>query len=113
MIRRVLVNLLENASKFSPVDSRIEIGAKLKADTIIFWIKDNGPGIAPEDQNRIFDKFSRLKVAGTTKGMGLGLTFCRLAVNGHGGKIWIESEMNQGCTFYFSLPLKGIAVQPA
>jgi two-component system, NtrC family, sensor histidine kinase KinB len=113
MIRRVLVNLIENASKFSPVDSRIEVGAKLKGDTTIFWVKDQGPGIAPEDQNRIFDKFSRLKVAGTTKGMGLGLTFCRLAVSGHGGKIWVESEVQKGSTFYFSLPLKGIAVQPA
>ena len=113
MIRRVLVNLVENASKFSSVDAKIEIGAKQADKLTQFWVKDNGPGIAREDQERIFDKFSRLKMSGATKGMGLGLTFCRLAVTGHGGSIWVESEPNKGSCFYFTLPQKGIADHPA
>ncbi len=113
MIRRVLVNLVENASKFSPVDATIEVGVKKDGQLAKFWVKDNGPGIPAEDQERIFDKFSRLKVAGATKGMGLGLTFCRLAIQGHNGKIWVESNPDQGSTFFFSLPIKGLAEQPA
>jgi signal transduction histidine kinase len=111
MIRRVLVNLTENASKFSPQDSHIEIGADQKDGFVRFWVKDDGPGIPAEEQERIFDKFSRLQVNGSTKGLGLGLTFCRLAVNGHGGKIWVNSEIGKGSTFYFTLPPKGMAEQ--
>lgn len=106
MIRRVLVNLLENASKFSPQDAKIEIGASNDIGMTLFWVKDNGPGIPPDEKEAIFEKFSRLKVTNTTKGLGLGLTFCRLAVNGHGGKIWVESTLGEGSTFYFTLPPK-------
>jgi PAS domain S-box-containing protein len=109
MIRRVLVNLLENASKFSPQDAKIEIGATNDIGMTLFWVKDNGPGIPSEEKEAIFEKFSRLKVTNPTKGLGLGLTFCRLAVNGHGGKIWVESTLGEGSTFYFTLPPKNIA----
>jgi len=111
MIRRVLVNLTENASKFTAQDSHIEIGATQEEDFIQFWVKDDGPGIPKEEQDRIFDKFSRLQMNGSVKGLGLGLTFCRLAVSGHGGKIWVESESGKGSTFYFTLPSKSIAEQ--
>lgn len=113
MIRRVLVNLVENASKFSPIDARIDVTAELKNGSVEFRIKDDGPGIAQEDQQKIFEKFSRLKMSGSAKGIGLGLTFCRLAVSGHGGQIWVESNPGQGSTFYFTLPLKNVADQPA
>ncbi len=109
MIRRVLVNLLENASKFSPQDAKIEIGATNDIGMTLFWVKDNGPGIPSDEKEAIFEKFSRLKVTNPTKGLGLGLTFCRLAVNGHGGKIWVESTLGEGSTFYFTLPPKNIA----
>ena len=108
MIRRVLINLVENASKFSPVQAHIEMGALTKDGSIEFWIQDNGPGIPLEDQERVFDKFSRLKMSGSAKGMGLGLAFCRLAVTGHGGKIWVESTPGKGSCFYFSLPMVDI-----
>lgn len=108
MIRRVLINLVENASKFSPVQAHIEMGALTKDGSIEFWIQDNGPGIPLEDQERVFDKFSRLKMSGSAKGMGLGLAFCRLAVAGHGGKIWVESTPGKGSCFYFSLPMVDI-----
>ncbi len=106
MIRRVLVNLLENASKFSPQDAKIEIGVSTDIGMTLFWVKDNGPGIPAEEKEAIFEKFSRLKVTNSTKGMGLGLTFCRLAVTGHGGKIWVESTLGEGSTFNFTLPPK-------
>jgi signal transduction histidine kinase len=107
MIRRVLVNLVENASKFSPQDSHIEIGASLVDGHSKIWVKDDGPCIPADDQERIFEKFSRLKVNGTIKGLGLGLTFCKLAVIGHGGEIWVESALGKGSTFFFTLPPKG------
>ncbi len=106
MIRRVLINLAENASKFSQVDANIVIGAKTTDTKIMFWVADDGPGIPAEDQERVFDKFSRLKMSGSAKGMGLGLAFCRLAVNGHGGNIWVESTPGKGSCFFFNLPLK-------
>lgn len=113
MIRRVLVNLVENASKFSPMDAKIEIGVARINKVTEFWVRDDGPGIPLEDQDKIFDKFSRLKLEGSVKGMGLGLTFCRLAVTGHGGNIWVESEPGQGSCFYFTLPEISVADQPA
>lgn len=105
MIRRVLINLLENASKFSPDGTELEIGARNSDGLLTFWVKDQGPGIPPESREIIFEKFSRLQGARSTKGLGLGLAFCRLAVLAHGGKIWVESESGQGSTFLFSLPV--------
>lgn len=109
MTRRVLVNLLENASKFSPQDAHIEIGAAPQDNMVLFWVKDNGPGIPAEEKDAIFEKFTRLKTNTASKGLGLGLTFCRLAVNGHGGRIWVESTLNKGSTFFFTLPQQNIA----
>ncbi len=105
MIRRVLINLVENASKFSPSSSELEIGARNTDGTVTFWVKDQGPGIPPESRELVFEKFTRLQGARSTKGMGLGLAFCRLAVQAHGGKIWVESETGQGSSFIFSLPV--------
>jgi two-component system, NtrC family, sensor histidine kinase KinB len=67
-------------------------------------VKDNGPGIPPTDRERIFDKFTRLRGKGKTGGLGIGLAFCRLAVQGHGGKIWVESDAGEGATFRFTFP---------
>jgi NtrC-family two-component system sensor histidine kinase KinB len=106
MIGRVLVNLLENASKFSPSQSTIQMGAEIpeKAPTQVrFWVKDSGPGIAPEDQQRIFEKFTRL-AGQKISGLGIGLAFCRLAVQAHGGTIGVESQPGKGATFFFLLP---------
>jgi len=108
MIRRVLINLLENAIKFTPPEGRIEIGARADTDWIEVWISDNGPGIPASEHERIFDKFTRLRGKDKPGGLGVGLAFCRLAVNGHGGRIWVESEPQQGATFRFTLPLKAV-----
>ena len=105
MIRRVLINLMENASKFTPPGGKIELGANREGEWLQMWVQDDGPGIPPADQERIFDKFTRLKEAGAPNGLGVGLAFCRLAVQGHGGKIWVESRNGQGSKFILTLPL--------
>jgi signal transduction histidine kinase len=105
MARRVLINLLENASKFSPARGRIEIGAKEEAEFVHIWVKDNGPGIPVAEQDYIFDKFTRLHGNNKSAGLGIGLAFCRLAVLGHGGRIWVESEPGNGAVFHFTFPI--------
>jgi NtrC-family two-component system sensor histidine kinase KinB len=105
MIRRVLINLLENASKFTPPEGKIEIGAKKEGDWIQLWVQDNGPGIPYSDQERIFHKFTRLTGESSPNGLGVGLAFCRLAVEGHGGKIRVESQTGQGSRFILTLPV--------
>jgi len=105
MIRRVLINLLENASKFTPPQGKIVLGAKRQNDWVQMWVQDNGPGISFADQERIFTKFTRLKGEGSPTGLGVGLAFCRLAVEGHGGKILVESQPGQGAKFTLTLPV--------
>jgi two-component system, NtrC family, sensor histidine kinase KinB len=110
MIRRVVTNLLENASKYSPQGSQIEIGTRQEGDQIVVWVGDNGPGIPASEHERIFEKFTRLKTENGPKGLGLGLAYCRLALQAHGGKIWVKSEVGAGSRFTFTLPL--MANQP-
>lgn len=105
MARRVLINLVENASKFSPTGGTIEMSAREEGDWIHMWVRDNGPGVAAAEQDRIFDKFTRLRGAGKPGGLGIGLAFCRLAVLGHGGRIWVESEPGNGAAFHFTFPV--------
>jgi NtrC-family two-component system sensor histidine kinase KinB len=105
MSHRVLVNLLENAIKFTPTEGLIEVGAKQDGAWLEFWVSDNGPGIPPSDQEHIFEKFTRLRGKDKPGGLGVGLAFCRLAVQGHGGRIWVESQDGKGATFHFTLPL--------
>ena len=105
MARRVLINLMENASKFSPSGGRIEIGAREEDTEVHMWVKDNGPGIPPAEQEHIFNKFTRLQGNNRPGGLGIGLAFCRLAVLGHGGRIWVESELGNGAAFHFTFPI--------
>ena len=106
MIRRAISNLLENATKYSPSGSTIEVGAQALEDTVQVWVKDNGPGIPASEQTRVFNKFTRLGTKEKAKGLGLGLAYCKLAIEAHGGRIWIESEPGQGSNFIFSLPIE-------
>jgi PAS domain S-box-containing protein len=105
MARRVLINLLENASKFTPVTGVLEAGSRAEDGWVHMWVKDNGPGIPPAEQERIFDKFTRLRGNSKAGGLGIGLAFCRLAVLGHGGRIWVESDPGDGATFHFTFPV--------
>ncbi len=107
MIRRVLINLVENALKYSEHGQKITVGAKRSDDFIEMYVQDQGRGIPKADQERIFEKFARVQMGatGNTKGLGLGLAYCKLAVEGHGGKIWVESELGKGSRFIFTLPI--------
>ena len=78
----------------------------MREEGLAVWIADSGPGIPVEFKDAIFQKFTRIKYENAPKGVGLGLAFCRLAVNAHGGKIWVESESGQGSKFIFTLPVK-------
>lgn len=106
LIVRVLTNLLDNAVKFTPKDGCITLSVDETGDGIQFAVSDTGRGIPPESGQRIFDRFTRLEDAKGFKGSGLGLSFCRVAVEAHGGHIWVESEPGHGATFYFTLPLE-------
>ena len=107
MIKRVIINLLENAIKFSPRESAITANAKRKGNWIQISIEDSGLGIPTEEQDLIFEKFHRSPSTGmgSPKGLGIGLAFCKLAVEGHGGKIWVESNNDAGSRFSFTLPI--------
>ena len=104
MIRRVLINLTENAVKFTPPQGKITIGAALEGEYVRMWVEDTGPGIPREKHQSIFDKYTRLHGKGGPAGFGLGLAYCRLAVEGHGGRIWIEDTAKTGSRFVFTLP---------
>lgn len=107
LLRRVLVNLIGNSLKFCPTGSKIIVGVLSDDENIKFSVRDNGPGIAPDDRKRIFDKWGQAEnnKTGRKLSSGLGLTFCRLAVEAHGGKIWVESELDEGSNFLFTIPL--------
>jgi len=106
MLTRVVTNLLDNAMKYTPVGGEITLRTEIRGDDMLFTISDTGPGIPPEARHYIFDRFARLDSTKEIKGTGLGLTFCKLAVEAHGGQIWVESERGQGSHFKFTLPLE-------
>jgi PAS domain S-box-containing protein len=106
LMRRVFQNLIGNAIKFTPEDGNITISACLQNDNpaqMLVAIGDTGPGIPEALRSRLFEKFVTGATAGV--GSGLGLAFCRLAIEAHGGKIWIDSNVTQGTTFKFTMPM--------
>ncbi|MEL6308609.1 MAG: ATP-binding protein [Chloroflexota bacterium] len=105
MISRVIINLTENAIKYTPDGGHVLLSAERVNKAVMFTIKDDGPGIPPDMRDSIFDKFSRVKYQNAPKGVGLGLAFCRLAVDAHGGNIWVESDGKNGSSFIFTLPV--------
>ncbi len=105
MIRRVVINLLENAIKYTPAAGSIQLSVENKGDRVQVSVRDSGMGIAETDRQRIFEKFARIQQDGRPKGLGLGLAFCRLAVEAHDGTIWVESAEGKGSTFTFTLPI--------
>lgn len=107
LIGRVLANLLTNAFKYTPEGGVITTKLETTADAVTISVIDTGPGIPPEYQPHIFEKFTQAK--GSKRGTGLGLTFCKMVVEAHGGKIWVESEMHKGSKFIFTLPMAGPA----
>jgi two-component system, sensor histidine kinase and response regulator len=107
IIQRVLDNLLDNAIKFTPVSGVITVEAKSGESVVLISVADTGEGVPESSRTRVFEKFEQLKPAGTgQRGSGLGLTFCKLAVEAHNGSIWIEDNEPRGSRFVFSLPLR-------
>ncbi len=108
LIEQVLINLLENALKYTPANSPIEISASAQPEQVTVAVSDRGLGLTPGDEKRIFDKFYRAKPANNGgSGAGLGLTICRGIVEAHGGRIWAENRPGGGAIFSFTLPLEG------
>ena len=107
-IEQVMVNLIDNAVKFSDLETEIDIRVKDDQETVTVSVKDHGSGIPPENLKTIFDKFSTLPSGsnGKTEGTGLGLAICKAIVEAHGGRIWTESIKGVSSTFYFTLPKK-------
>jgi signal transduction histidine kinase len=104
-IKQVLLNLLSNAIKFTPEGGRIEVRAKQVDRSVVVSVTDTGVGIAPEDQEAIFEEFRQVGTADKkVEGTGLGLALSRKLIELHGGRIWVESQMGEGSTFTFTIP---------
>jgi len=106
-IRQVVLNMLSNAIKFTPEGGRIEVGAALGDGFVEVSVSDTGIGIAPEDQDKVFEEFRQVGTAAKkVEGTGLGLTLCRKFVELHGGRIWVKSQLAAGSTFTFTIPVQ-------
>ena len=107
-VKQVLLNLLSNAVKFTPEGGRVSVHAGLADGSAEISVTDTGVGIAPEDHEAVFEEFRQVgsDYAKKHEGTGLGLTLSRRFVELHGGKIWVKSQLNQGATFTFTLPVK-------
>ncbi len=104
-VRQVVLNLLSNAIKFTPEGGRVEVAAIPRDGAVEVSVSDTGIGIAPEDQEKVFEEFRQVGTAAKkVEGTGLGLTLCRKFVELHGGRIWVKSEVGVGSSFTFTLP---------
>jgi signal transduction histidine kinase len=103
-VRQILINLLTNATRYSQEGTTVTVTGRAEDGKVVFGVADEGVGISPEDQERVFSKFAQIPRPGwTKKGTGLGLYITKGIVEAHGGRIWIDSTPGQGSTFYFSL----------
>ncbi len=115
LIEQVLMNLIENAVKYTPADSPIEISARTEGGGVQIEVADRGPGLPEGARERVFEKFYRARPSQDRSGFGLGLSICRGIVEVHGGRIWAESRPGGGTEFRFFLPIEGTPpkVEPA
>jgi two-component system sensor histidine kinase KdpD len=107
LVEQLLINLLENAVKYSPHASPIVIAAHPEKDDLLVEVGDRGPGVPPESAQKIFEKFFRLPRERQGGGAGLGLAICRAIVEAHGGRIWVDLREGGGAAFRFTLPVTG------
>jgi signal transduction histidine kinase len=109
-ILQVVFNLLSNAVKFTPAGGRVDVSSVQRNGEVRVSVTDTGPGIAREDQERIFEEFQQTELgAEEHEGTGLGLALSKKLVELHGGRIWVESELGAGSTFIFTLPAEAKA----
>jgi len=104
LLEQVLMNLLENATRHTPLGTLISVVASSSADVVQMCVSDRGPGIANADLNLIFEKFHRNANPSRIAGVGLGLTICRAIIDLHGGRIWAQSSQQKGTAIHFTLP---------
>jgi two-component system sensor histidine kinase KdpD len=112
LIERVLVNLLQNAGKYTPTGALITLSARLEGPEVVVSVSDNGPGFPPGMEHKLFDKFTRGTFESSTPGVGLGLAICRSIVEAHGGKISAYNREPHGACFSFTLPVGTPPVMP-
>ena len=106
LIEQVLINLLDNALKYTPAESPIEVSAEDGGGVVLIEVADRGPGLPAGEERRIFEKFHRAETAPSQRGAGLGLAICRGIVHAHGGRIWAENRPGGGVSVRFTLPVK-------
>jgi two-component system, sensor histidine kinase and response regulator len=108
LLKRVFGNLIQNALSHSASAVHLQLSARAEQDGVLFTVADNGPGIPPEYQEVIFRKFQQVRSQNLPKvrSSGLGLAFCRMVVDAHGGRIWVQSSEGQGSAFHITLPLE-------
>jgi len=108
IVSRIVQNLLANALRFTPADGEVRVGVVVEAEHVRVFVADTGPGIPPDFHESIFDKF--VQVDGSAlprnRSTGLGLAFCKMAVEAHGGRIGVDSELGKGSNFWFTLPYR-------
>ncbi|MDP9204448.1 MAG: ATP-binding protein [Gemmatimonadota bacterium] len=106
LVKRVFSNLIQNAVTHSSQPVKLELSARRARNGVLFTVSDNGPGIPPEYHDLIFRKFGQVEMPRSprTRSSGLGLTFCKLVVERHGGRIWVKSAEGKGSSFYIELP---------
>ncbi len=107
-VRQILLNLVSNAAKFTD-QGFIRVGAEVDGGKVCIFVEDTGKGIAQEEMNKVFQPFTQVDASTTREhgGTGLGLTISHSFVQLHGGRMWVESELGEGSTFYFNLPIEG------
>ncbi len=104
---RVIGNLIDNALKFTPAGGQINLGLRQLPGHFEFQITDSGPGVPMEYRDRIFDRYAQVPgVSGRRRGTGIGLAFCKLTVEAHGGRIWVDDHQNGGSAFILRIPLQ-------
>jgi PAS domain S-box-containing protein len=108
LLQQALHNLVENAIKYTEADGHVTVSLHSMDDRVIFEVRDTGIGIAPADQQRLFEKFFRAARRGfdRDRGTGLGLTIVKSIAERHGGRVWLESQLGRGSVFYFEIPIK-------
>jgi two-component system sensor histidine kinase KdpD len=113
LMEHVLINLLENAAKYSPPDGSITISARCSNGSLLVTVADHGSAISVPDRGRVFDKFYRAESSKHLSGTGLGLSICKGIIDAHGGQIWVDSSYKHGNRFTFSLPIPEQPVEPS
>jgi len=104
LLKRVVINLLENSMKYTPPGTSLEISGRIEGQELLVAVAGRGPGLPPAELERIFEKFYQVS-PGSARGAGLGLTICRSIIEAHGGRIWAANRTDGGAVFSFTIPL--------